>query len=463
MKKPKNILNKKKETYLKRSYTKKLLTLSLALPYSLSILGQLNPQEWSPNGNAYGPETGGNVGIGTYAEQPGSQSPRVIIKPESGHHEVLQLENYSSSNGHRFLTVPHNVSYQNYGFQLEGNGNNNELFIHSNNGGGNQQALFFGHANNNNNNIFGISRSTNSGSTWSTALSVTQNGRTGIGTNYPTALFDIYSQTNPNFRLRSGTGNKLEIGVSDCVGCYHSLAREGDIVYRKMSGGDHLIFTTDSDPISNNSFLFTDNANVLLGIYDNGKTQVNGDFTILTNSGMAGNHDHQLNIKTIGDPNNADINFHSNTETSDIINHDINGDIMSVLRFGKDAANNGAFLSFDSRIGGSVTEFMKIAGDGIMYTRGLVVYPNNSAFPDYVFEEEYELMEIDSLEKYININKHLPGMPDANTVAKHGVSIDQVQLTLVEKIEELTLYIIDLKKQNVELENKISNLENSIK
>ena len=84
---------------------------------------------------------------------------------------------------------------------------------------------------------------------------------------------------------------------------------------------------------------------------------------------------------------------------------------------------------------------------------------NLTAFPDYVFEEEYRLMPLEELENTIKTAKHLPGIPSAAEVAKNGVSIGEMQSKLLQKVEELTLYMIELKKENEQLKTRIANLE----
>ncbi len=73
-------------------------------------------------------------------------------------------------------------------------------------------------------------------------------------------------------------------------------------------------------------------------------------------------------------------------------------------------------------------------------------------FPDYVFEKDYKLMPLKELEQYIQRNKHLPNMPSSTEVAKNGADLGEINRVLVEKVEELTLYILDLEKRMNTLE-----------
>ncbi|ELR68656.1 hypothetical protein C900_00167 [Fulvivirga imtechensis AK7] len=70
-----------------------------------------------------------------------------------------------------------------------------------------------------------------------------------------------------------------------------------------------------------------------------------------------------------------------------------------------------------------------------------------SAWPDYVFEENYNLTPLQDLEIYLKENKHLPGIPDAKTVEEEGVKLGEMNAKLLEKVEELTLYMIDFNKE----------------
>jgi len=76
-------------------------------------------------------------------------------------------------------------------------------------------------------------------------------------------------------------------------------------------------------------------------------------------------------------------------------------------------------------------------------------------FPDYVFDENYDLKTIDSVSNYIKINKRLPGMPSEAEVLKNGLNVNQVTINSVEKIEELYRYIFQLNEKMKVLEDKL--------
>jgi len=79
---------------------------------------------------------------------------------------------------------------------------------------------------------------------------------------------------------------------------------------------------------------------------------------------------------------------------------------------------------------------------------------------DFVFDKNYKLPNLLELEEAIQREGHLPGIPSAQEVAEKGVNIAEMQAKLLQKIEELTLYLIELKKENENLKEKIKILEN---
>ncbi|MCL6220765.1 tail fiber protein [Zunongwangia pacifica] len=84
---------------------------------------------------------------------------------------------------------------------------------------------------------------------------------------------------------------------------------------------------------------------------------------------------------------------------------------------------------------------------------------------DYVFEEEYNLLSIEELKEYLENNKHLPEIVSAKEMQDKGIELSKMNIQLLQKIEELTLYIIqqnDRIKKLESLEEKVSNLEKLI-
>ncbi|MEM6717743.1 MAG: hypothetical protein AAF611_00365 [Bacteroidota bacterium] len=73
---------------------------------------------------------------------------------------------------------------------------------------------------------------------------------------------------------------------------------------------------------------------------------------------------------------------------------------------------------------------------------------------DYVFDKDYDLKPLEDVEAFINTNGHLPNVPSATEIEKEGLNLGEMDAKLLEKIEELTLYVIELKKEINALKSK---------
>ncbi|HMG68471.1 MAG TPA: hypothetical protein VK588_12325 [Chitinophagaceae bacterium] len=85
----------------------------------------------------------------------------------------------------------------------------------------------------------------------------------------------------------------------------------------------------------------------------------------------------------------------------------------------------------------------------------------NASWPDYVFDSAYQLPALQELEKYYQQNKHLPGVPSANEV-KDGLDLGDNQSILLKKIEELTIYVVDINKKLEKLSIENSELKKKL-
>jgi len=225
-------------------------------------------------------------------------------------------------------------------------------------------------------------------------------GNVGIGTSNPTALLDIVD-TNTNGIARLKLESNANSGYAAQIGFYD-----------------------------------TDN--------NNDTDAIGGKRVALIEVGRAAGSSGQ---------DGANLNFYT---------HEANGDLKSRL-----------FLSPTGNVGiGTTTPTHKldVAGDiraNMLYLNGTAnVQAVNVEFtnwPDYVFEPTYKLMPLSEVAQFIEKNKHLPGVPDQKEVLKKGVNVGETQAKLLEKIEELTLYVIEQNKTIVE-QNKVNdNQTQSIK
>jgi hypothetical protein len=105
-------------------------------------------------------------------------------------------------------------------------------------------------------------------------------------------------------------------------------------------------------------------------------------------------------------------------------------------------------------VGVQDTHGYKFAVNGSAVFTKVVVKATSSNFPDYVFHNNYRLRPLSEVEEYIRQNHHLPEVPSAEEVGKNGLDVGDNQAALLKKVEELTLYVIELNKQIQELKAK---------
>lgn len=201
---------------------------------------------------------------------------------------------------------------------------------------------------------------------------------------------------------------------------------------------------------------------------------VNGEGIRIGKIGDAGN----INVPIDALSSQYNIDF---TGFRDIANDQI-GARISALRFNCYQANNAYVqktgLAFYTNPKGENTgttdliERMRIAPDGkigigtdtpdhLLTVKGTihareVLVDLNGPLADYVFEPDYTLMPLSEVESFVKANKHLPEIPSAAEVKENGLNMGEMQNKLLQKIEELTLYVIELQKtnekQNAEIE-----------
>jgi hypothetical protein len=94
---------------------------------------------------------------------------------------------------------------------------------------------------------------------------------------------------------------------------------------------------------------------------------------------------------------------------------------------------------------GTASPREKLSVNGKICAHEIKVETSN--WPDYVFEDGYDVGTLEKLEGYIKTNKHLPEMPSAKEVAVNGVELGEMNKLLLKKVEELTLHLIDKDKE----------------
>jgi Bacterial shufflon protein, N-terminal constant region len=95
---------------------------------------------------------------------------------------------------------------------------------------------------------------------------------------------------------------------------------------------------------------------------------------------------------------------------------------------------------------------------GILTEKVKVAIKTSANWADHVFAPGYQLTPLNEVETFIKANKHLPGVPSAETMVKEGLDVAAMDAKLLEKIEELTLHMIELKKENEQFKKLIQSL-----
>lgn len=111
----------------------------------------------------------------------------------------------------------------------------------------------------------------------------------------------------------------------------------------------------------------------------------------------------------------------------------------------------------------ATTRTFQVKGNGRVWATEINVILASTPFPDYVFESNYKLKTLNEVENHITTFGHLPNMPSATQVATDGLNIGETTVVLVEKIEELTLYLIEQQKMIESLKAQVSELKSNQK
>lgn len=114
----------------------------------------------------------------------------------------------------------------------------------------------------------------------------------------------------------------------------------------------------------------------------------------------------------------------------------MNGSELHPLVIDKRISNNPSVLPY---------KLMELDHTGLLYAREVKV--NLDAWPDYVFDEGYQLMPLSELQQFIQKNNHLPNVPSACEMEESGINVAKSNVMLMEKVEELTLYLLQMKEQ----------------
>lgn len=92
-----------------------------------------------------------------------------------------------------------------------------------------------------------------------------------------------------------------------------------------------------------------------------------------------------------------------------------------------------------------------VYGNGQVFAREVNVM--TGTFPDYVFAPDYKLMPLNDLRRFVGQQRHLPHFPSGSEVVKQGMNLGDLQKRLVQQVEDLALYILQLEERLAAMES----------
>ena len=272
----------------------------------------------------------------------------------------------------------------------------------------------------------------------------TNSGNVGIGTNNPTEKLTI-NATNPAIRFTNAnvekgylenSGNNVRLGTygTNSLGNLVFTIRGSDKMIIDPNGNFGIATSSPSGKFqiaSGYEASLVSHGYLMLG-FESSTNLVMDNNEIMARSNGAPSQLYLQNEGgnvTIGDPTYFNSSHKLGVEGNMVV--------TGGLRIGTTTSPGG----------------YKLAVDGKAICTELIVrtVPN---WPDYVFAGDHKLTSLDEVEEFIKKNNHLPGIPSAKTIEANGISVGEMQKMQMEKIEELTLYIIELKKEMALLKNR---------
>jgi len=204
-----------------------------------------------------------------------------------------------------------------------------------------------------------------------------------------------------------------------------------------------------------NTELLTINGNGNVGI---GVSQPSSHLTI---AGAQSTEETVINATNMSD---QDFNVKLSAVGGSVKRTIIGPSTLNRFSLGVGVANNNEYLTIISggNVGiGTVSPDQKLTVNGTIHSKEVKVDLSVPA-PDYVFENDYKLPSLEEVKNYIDQNKHLPEVPSAKEMETNGVQLGEMNMLLLKKMEEITLYMIELKNENQYAKARMQSMQKEI-
>ncbi|WP_435137104.1 fibronectin type III domain-containing protein [Formosa sp. A9] len=198
----------------------------------------------------------------------------------------------------------------------------------------------------------------------------------------------------------------------------------------------------------------TDNVGVSdYEVFQNGVSLgLTGGLTSYTVSGLTPSSTYSFTVRALDGSGNMSLQSVALEATT--LNEEVNYTDQNANRLDVDWYSNHTFVNGNLGIGTLNTSNYRLAVAGGVVAEEINVALQTS-WPDYVFEKGYDLPTLKDVELFIRKYGHLPNVPSANEVKANGIDLAKMNVVLLEKIEEMTLYILQMEKRVSELEQQI--------
>lgn len=281
-------------------------------------------------------------------------------------------------------------------------------------------------------------------------------------------LFNISSsQAQTRLYVPSGTSGiyNTQSGHNDGIGINESTPSGGLHIYERRDEATALQIDLDNPALPGGGFALPDfafevnykpygsqNFTRYLSIDYNGRLRVG------KNNDMYSNSDQLAVSKTFGLYRNSSEYLRLEYSLSPTLYWNSDKDFKFINEY---SGTEPLTFSSDGKVGINTDHFV---GSHSLYIEGSVISEEifvklKTDWADYVFAPDYDLMPLKELEAYVNRNQRLPGMKSAEEIAEEGVAVGETERKLTEKVEELTLYIIEMNKKIEALEAKLAEAE----